>query len=243
MNRIDGDKVREGWSYSGEVWTDAEGRAVVSLPSFVRLHRDGLTCSFDGSGSSDSDGTIATYAWDFGDGTNGVGKIATHTHGRASSYTVTLTVTDDAGATGSTSKAWRPDTVDGDARPVPVLVCSRRARVRQRRANVRRHLPAWGRGNLEQRSRGIAICHARRASARGGSNMMPPDRRPPSPSRTSRRARLAERSYGGRPVNGAGVSRPAVWGVWVGGGSASAVVDVCVATHMRGLVPHDRCAR
>src|SRR5947209_15314479 len=37
-----------------------------------------------------------------------------------------------------------------------------------------------------------------------------------------------------------GFSRPAVYGVWVGGGSASAVVDVCVATHMRGLVPHDR---
>ncbi len=28
--------------------------------------------------------------------------------------------------------------------------------------------------------------------------------------------------------------------VGFGGGSASAVVDVCVATHMRGLVPHDR---
>src|SRR5438128_3039282 len=37
-----------------------------------------------------------------------------------------------------------------------------------------------------------------------------------------------------------GFSRPAVCGVWVGGGSASAVVDVCVATQMRGLVPHDR---
>jgi len=35
-------KVREGWSYSGEVWTDAEGRAVVALPPFIRLHRDGF---------------------------------------------------------------------------------------------------------------------------------------------------------------------------------------------------------
>ena len=33
---------------------------------------------------------------------------------------------------------------------------------------------------------------------------------------------------------------PLVCGVGFGGGSASAVVDVCVATHMRGLVPHDR---
>src|SRR3954454_10050940 len=35
------------------------------------------------------------------------------------------------------------------------------------------------------------------------------------------------------------VVRPAVCGLGIGGGSASAVVDVCVATHMRGLVPHD----
>jgi hypothetical protein len=35
-------KTREGWSYSGEVWTDAAGRAVVVLPAFVRLHRDGF---------------------------------------------------------------------------------------------------------------------------------------------------------------------------------------------------------
>ena len=33
---------------------------------------------------------------------------------------------------------------------------------------------------------------------------------------------------------------PLVCGVGFGGGSALAVVDVCVATHMRGLVPHDR---
>jgi hypothetical protein len=36
------DKVPEGWSYSGEVWTDADGSAVVALPAFVRLHRDGF---------------------------------------------------------------------------------------------------------------------------------------------------------------------------------------------------------
>jgi hypothetical protein len=52
--------------------------------------------------------------------------------------------------------------------------------------------------------------------------------------------RRPERSYGVRPVNRAGVSRPAVCGVGCRRGSASAVVDVCVATHMRGLVPHDR---
>ena len=33
---------RESWSYSGEVWTDDAGRAVVVLPPFVRVHRAGF---------------------------------------------------------------------------------------------------------------------------------------------------------------------------------------------------------
>jgi hypothetical protein len=36
------ERSREPWSYSGEVWTDAEGRAVVVLPAFVRAHRAGF---------------------------------------------------------------------------------------------------------------------------------------------------------------------------------------------------------
>jgi hypothetical protein len=35
-------RPRESWSYSGEVWTDDEGRAVVVLPPFVRAHRAGF---------------------------------------------------------------------------------------------------------------------------------------------------------------------------------------------------------
>jgi hypothetical protein len=35
-------KPRESWSYSGEVWTDGDGRAVVVLPTFVRAHRAGF---------------------------------------------------------------------------------------------------------------------------------------------------------------------------------------------------------
>ncbi len=60
-----------------------------------------LTASLDGSSSKDSDGQIASYAWDFGDGTTGTGATAQHTYGQAGTYTVTLTVTDDKGATGT----------------------------------------------------------------------------------------------------------------------------------------------
>ena len=35
-------KPRESWSYSGEAWTDGDGRAVVQLPAFTRAHRAGF---------------------------------------------------------------------------------------------------------------------------------------------------------------------------------------------------------
>ncbi|WP_022883451.1 PKD domain-containing protein [Glaciibacter superstes] len=64
-----------------------------------------LTVDVDGGGSADSDGTIASYEWNFGDSTTGSGVTATHTYATAGTYTVSLTVTDDGGATAVTSKA------------------------------------------------------------------------------------------------------------------------------------------
>ena len=63
-----------------------------------------LTASVDGTTSTDSDGTIASYAWNFGDNATGTGATASHTYAAAGTYTVTLTVTDDKGATGTVSK-------------------------------------------------------------------------------------------------------------------------------------------
>ncbi|MBO0882882.1 MAG: PKD domain-containing protein, partial [Mycobacterium sp.] len=60
-----------------------------------------LTASFDGSASSDPDGTITSYAWDFGDGETGAGPSPVHTYDAAGTYNVRLTVTDNAGATGT----------------------------------------------------------------------------------------------------------------------------------------------
>ena len=61
----------------------------------------GGACTFNGSTSSDSDGTVASYAWDFGDGGTGTGVTPAHTYTSADTFHVTLTVTDNEGAQGS----------------------------------------------------------------------------------------------------------------------------------------------
>jgi hypothetical protein len=78
--------------------TKAENRSPVASFTYGCI---GLTCDFDGSASSDPDGSIAGYTWYFGDGGTGSGVTAIHTYPAVGPYSVTLTVTDDEGATGS----------------------------------------------------------------------------------------------------------------------------------------------
>jgi PKD repeat protein len=65
---------------------------------------DRMTAMVNAAGSYDPDGTIVSYAWDWGDGTTGTDKIAQHTYEVPDEYRITLTVTDNNGATGS---AWK----------------------------------------------------------------------------------------------------------------------------------------
>ena len=60
-----------------------------------------LTVQFSSDGSYDPDGAIAAYSWDFGDGSTSGEPNPSHTYSAAGTYTASLTVTDQDGATGS----------------------------------------------------------------------------------------------------------------------------------------------
>ncbi len=73
-----------------------------------------LSCTFDASGSYDPDGTIVSYDWDFGDNKDGSGEEVSHTYGSAGTYNVELTVTDNDGAIGTSSKTVTVSDDSGD---------------------------------------------------------------------------------------------------------------------------------
>lgn len=96
---------------AGQSWTaptmfveQMTGGANQAPTADIAVSCDGLECSFDGSGSIDPELTKLTYRWTFGDGKTATGAQAAHTYTAAGDYDVTLTVTDAAGATGSTTQ-------------------------------------------------------------------------------------------------------------------------------------------
>jgi len=108
------------WDGSGGIWCEGVsidtsggggggGGNQAPVARFTMTPREGdvpLNVRFDGSASSDADGKIVSYTWDFGDAKFGTGSVVTHTYTTNGDFTVRLTVVDDKGKAG-----WRIDTV------------------------------------------------------------------------------------------------------------------------------------
>ena len=81
-----------------------------------------LYCSFDGSLSSDQEGNVVSYHWDFGDSNSAIGVTANHTYAQAGEYEVILTVTDNQGITNTATKTI--NVVSGSGNDATNLVIS-----------------------------------------------------------------------------------------------------------------------
>jgi hypothetical protein len=96
------------YNIQGE-WSNADGSCQMSeapvasvAVSTAGLRRvSGAPIAFDGSRSGDPDGSIAAYAWSFGDGSTASGSAPSHVYARTGSYSVTLKVTDIDGVSDS----------------------------------------------------------------------------------------------------------------------------------------------
>src|SRR5947209_1732048 len=83
---------------------------VASFTQSATTVRAGGAVAFDARASKDANGSVASYHWNFGDGTTGTGATPSHSYGTVGTFTPTLTSTDDQGLV-SAVKTGKPVTV------------------------------------------------------------------------------------------------------------------------------------
>lgn len=81
------------------------GNIVPKMTATPRTGTAPLAVDFDASASAVATGSIAGYAWDFGDGATGIGATGTHTYTLPGVYAAAVTVTDSAGNAAQTTKS------------------------------------------------------------------------------------------------------------------------------------------
>jgi PKD repeat protein len=75
------------------------------VASFTAVASNGKNLSVNGVASTDIEGPLASYSWNFGDGASATGVTAQHRYTKPGTYTVLLTVTDNQGLSTTTSKS------------------------------------------------------------------------------------------------------------------------------------------
>jgi hypothetical protein len=108
---ITADRDRDGFSDTDEEAAGSDPndpftrpqRTPVADPNGPYTAHEGTSILFDGSGSSDPDGDPLIYRWDLGDGTIDFGRLALHAYGDNGNYSVSLTVSDPEGLSGTAS--------------------------------------------------------------------------------------------------------------------------------------------
>jgi PKD repeat protein len=107
--------------FEQEIFIDAAPTAVAGPAQFVTTSE----VQFDGTGSTDPESDITSYAWDFGDGTIGTGPKPVHAYVRPGNYEVSLVVTDASGAPLNTDRDTVAITVNAspiaDAGPTQIV--------------------------------------------------------------------------------------------------------------------------
>ncbi|NNE34804.1 MAG: PKD domain-containing protein, partial [Rhodothermales bacterium] len=102
-------------SFSGQSINQAPTSVFVLNPTTAQAPAN---ISFDASGSADSDGSIVTYEWDFGDTSTGNGRTTSHRYDTAGTYDIQLAVTDDAGSRSTSNATLVVTAASGNTKPI-----------------------------------------------------------------------------------------------------------------------------